>query len=363
MNRASGDFQHDSIAAVLGDPTKKRLAAQIIGQAYVNAYQLILQNKDAVGRSPITLVARKELYGDELIDLLNSVGLKEPTVDIEQGGNVANIVSEPPAPWPRRSRSRRSRAASSQSRTWCWRRSSALRSVSSSCFAGNNSGGGSLRQDAFGVMGTGDDGHAGRPRDRPSRLVPVPPRERSPVHVGRRRPDADRVGAGSNPGHSGSRPLRAGRRQGGADRYHIPAGRRLLPAGRRPRRTAPSRALRQLPVASSSGARHSSSLSTPSTPCRRRTTWSRSCLRPAGVPQTSPLFNRAVFLSRTALAREARAPVASTLPPGETKMTPTRLTSKQAYGIEALTAGRVFHWDFQQAPDQSAWLVLSPVTG
>ena len=40
MNRASGDFQHDSIAAVLGDPTKRRLAAQIIGQAYVNAYQL-----------------------------------------------------------------------------------------------------------------------------------------------------------------------------------------------------------------------------------------------------------------------------------------------------------------------------------
>jgi hypothetical protein len=84
---------------------------------------------------------------------------------------------------------------------------------------------------------------------------------------------------------------------------------------------------------------------------------------PAGVPQTSPLFNRAVFLPRTDLAREARAPVASTLPPGETKMTPTRLTAKQAYGIEALTAGRVFHWDFQQAPDQSAWLVLSPVTG
>jgi hypothetical protein len=84
---------------------------------------------------------------------------------------------------------------------------------------------------------------------------------------------------------------------------------------------------------------------------------------PAGVPQTSPLFNRAVFLPRTALTREARAPLASTLPPGETRMTPTRLTPRQAIGIEELTAGRVFHWDFQQAPDQSAWLVLSPVTG
>ena len=85
MNRASGDFQHDSIAAVLGDPTKKRFAAQIIGQAYVNAYQLVAaeQGRDRA-RSPITLVARKELYGDELIELLNSVGLKEPVVDLSK---------------------------------------------------------------------------------------------------------------------------------------------------------------------------------------------------------------------------------------------------------------------------------------
>jgi ATP-dependent Zn protease len=84
MNRASGDFQHDSIAAVLGDPTKKRLAAQIIGQAYLNAYQLVLQNKDAVEKIADQLVVRRELYGDELIDLLNSVGLREPDVDLSK---------------------------------------------------------------------------------------------------------------------------------------------------------------------------------------------------------------------------------------------------------------------------------------
>jgi ATP-dependent Zn protease len=82
MNRTSGDFQHDSIAAVLGDPTKRRFAAQIIGQAYVNAYQLVSQNQEAISTIADHLVARKELYGDELIDLLNSVGLKEPTVDL-----------------------------------------------------------------------------------------------------------------------------------------------------------------------------------------------------------------------------------------------------------------------------------------
>jgi hypothetical protein len=30
------------------------------------------------------LVARKELYGDELIDLLNSVGLKDPEIDLSK---------------------------------------------------------------------------------------------------------------------------------------------------------------------------------------------------------------------------------------------------------------------------------------
>jgi ATP-dependent Zn protease len=84
MNRASGDFQHDSIAAVLGDPTKRRLAAQIIGQAYVNAYNLVAQNKDAVERIAEALVERKEIYGDELVDLLNSAGLEEPQVDLTQ---------------------------------------------------------------------------------------------------------------------------------------------------------------------------------------------------------------------------------------------------------------------------------------
>jgi ATP-dependent Zn protease len=84
MNRASGDFQHDSIAAVLRDPTKRVLAAQIIGQAYLNAYNLVLQNKEAVEKIAETLIARRELYGDELVELLNGVGLKEPKVDLAQ---------------------------------------------------------------------------------------------------------------------------------------------------------------------------------------------------------------------------------------------------------------------------------------
>ncbi len=84
MNRASGDFQHDSIAAVLRDFDKRAHASQILGQAYVNAYNLVVQNKDAVEKIADALVERKEIYGDELIELLNGVGLKEPKVDLTQ---------------------------------------------------------------------------------------------------------------------------------------------------------------------------------------------------------------------------------------------------------------------------------------
>jgi ATP-dependent Zn protease len=84
MNRASGDFQHDAIASVLGDPTKRRLAAQIIGQAYINAYNMVLQNREGVEKIADTVVARRELYGDELVDLLNSAQLKEPVIDLSK---------------------------------------------------------------------------------------------------------------------------------------------------------------------------------------------------------------------------------------------------------------------------------------
>jgi hypothetical protein len=84
MNRASGDFQHDQIAAVLGDPHKRVLAAQILGQAYVNAYNLVAQNQKAIETIADELVERKEIYGDELVRLLDSVGLKAPEVDLNK---------------------------------------------------------------------------------------------------------------------------------------------------------------------------------------------------------------------------------------------------------------------------------------
>ena len=84
---------------------------------------------------------------------------------------------------------------------------------------------------------------------------------------------------------------------------------------------------------------------------------------PAGVSADSPLFNRAVLLPRAALGPELRTTLRQALPPGEVTITPSSLTPAEANRIETLTAGRVFHYDFQQAADQSVLVILSPVTG
>ena len=84
MNRVSNAsaMQGDPIAAVLGDPDKRRAAAQILGQAYVAAQALIEANKTEVESIADTLVVRRELHGDEVVALLESHRLKRPEFDL-----------------------------------------------------------------------------------------------------------------------------------------------------------------------------------------------------------------------------------------------------------------------------------------
>jgi ATP-dependent Zn protease len=84
MNRAGspGLLGDNPIGAVLGSPDKKRAAAQILGQAYVTAYALMDANRDGLGRIADALVERKELHGDEVGELLDSVGLVRPEIDM-----------------------------------------------------------------------------------------------------------------------------------------------------------------------------------------------------------------------------------------------------------------------------------------
>jgi ATP-dependent Zn protease len=86
MNRTGngGALGADPLAGVLGDHDKRSLAAQLLGQAYVTAYALISHNKKAVEQIADALIERKELFGDELVEILESAKLKIPTIDLTQ---------------------------------------------------------------------------------------------------------------------------------------------------------------------------------------------------------------------------------------------------------------------------------------
>jgi ATP-dependent Zn protease len=84
MNRTGGGeaFAHDPIASVLSDRDKRRTAAQILGQAYVTAHNFVSHNRKGVEKIADEVLARREIYGDELLDLLNDAKLKKPAVDL-----------------------------------------------------------------------------------------------------------------------------------------------------------------------------------------------------------------------------------------------------------------------------------------
>jgi ATP-dependent Zn protease len=86
MNRTGngGALGSDPLAGVLGDRDKRALAAQLLGQAYVTAYALISHNKKAVEQIADALIERKELFGDELVEILESAKLKIPRLDLTQ---------------------------------------------------------------------------------------------------------------------------------------------------------------------------------------------------------------------------------------------------------------------------------------
>src|SRR3954451_1385122 len=84
MNRAgSGNaFAHDPLDSVLGDRDKRRSAAILLGQAYVTAHNLIAFNKDKVEQIAEVLVERREMHGDEVVELLERSQLKVPEIDL-----------------------------------------------------------------------------------------------------------------------------------------------------------------------------------------------------------------------------------------------------------------------------------------
>jgi cell division protease FtsH len=84
MNRglSGGPMDPNPIGSVLSDPGKKRAVAGLLGQAFVAAYVLVCRNEDAVEKVALTLMERGEMYGNEVVDLLDNVGLVKPEIDV-----------------------------------------------------------------------------------------------------------------------------------------------------------------------------------------------------------------------------------------------------------------------------------------
>jgi ATP-dependent Zn protease len=88
INRAT--VEGDAIMGILRSAGKSRAAAMILGQAYITAVCLMRHNRDSVLAVAEKLVERKELHGDEVVELLESVRLQAPEIDVTD-----------PAIWPK----------------------------------------------------------------------------------------------------------------------------------------------------------------------------------------------------------------------------------------------------------------------
>jgi hypothetical protein len=83
LNRTNGGgpMAADPISSVLGDPRKRVYAAQFLGEAFVTAYNLIRINKDKIEHVADTVIEKKEIYGDDLVRLLDAEKFARPEID------------------------------------------------------------------------------------------------------------------------------------------------------------------------------------------------------------------------------------------------------------------------------------------
>jgi cell division protease FtsH len=75
-------MQANPVGTVLSDPGKRRAAAQILGQAFVTAHNVVTFNRDKVEQIAEVLIERRELHGDEVVELLDRARLEAPQIDL-----------------------------------------------------------------------------------------------------------------------------------------------------------------------------------------------------------------------------------------------------------------------------------------
>jgi ATP-dependent Zn protease len=66
------------VGTVLSGHASRRIVAQVMGAAYIDNWRVISVNREAVDQAVEALIAHRELVGDEVEGLLDSVGLRPP---------------------------------------------------------------------------------------------------------------------------------------------------------------------------------------------------------------------------------------------------------------------------------------------
>src|SRR4051794_4320598 len=82
MHRSGGLIDGSEVGAALKDGRKREMVAELLGQAMVVAYNTIRGNRDPVAPVADTLAENREIYGDDVVKLLDSVGLRKPSIDV-----------------------------------------------------------------------------------------------------------------------------------------------------------------------------------------------------------------------------------------------------------------------------------------
>ena len=84
MHRSGGGgpFQTDVLGSIVSDSGKRALVAGLLGQAFVVAYNTIRHNRAGTEQIADVLVARRELHGDEVVEVLDAARLSKPQIDM-----------------------------------------------------------------------------------------------------------------------------------------------------------------------------------------------------------------------------------------------------------------------------------------
>jgi ATP-dependent Zn protease len=82
MHRSGAPTDGIPYSASMVDPGKRKLVAGLVGQAFVIAWNTIRENRDGTENVAEQLIDAGELYGDDVVSLLNSARLRKPTIDV-----------------------------------------------------------------------------------------------------------------------------------------------------------------------------------------------------------------------------------------------------------------------------------------